>query len=190
MFVHRKINPRIDLGILDLARFSESRGLTLKRATERAGTQYVLQQLLNTEADILDYSSTNKPFLRGRKEHISISHSHDRLAIILNKTQPTGIDIELVRDKVLNIQGKFLSEKEMLFARDNVDRLLTIWAAKEAMYKVYGEREVEFARHLQVENFSGPEIHGSITMDNFKKRFIMAAENLENYKMVYVLNEL
>jgi 4'-phosphopantetheinyl transferase len=190
LFDHRKINPHIDLGILDLVGFSGIRGLTAKREIERAGTQYVLQQLLNTNDDILDYTSFKKPFLKKRNEHISISHSHGKLAIILNKKQPTGIDIELVRDKVLNIQEKFLSEREMLFARNKVDKLLTIWAAKEAMYKVYGEKEIEFARHLQVENFNGSEIQGSINMDNFKKKFLLIAENIENYKMVYVLDEI
>jgi 4'-phosphopantetheinyl transferase len=43
-------------------------------------------------------------------KHISISHSHDKLAIIVNEKEATGIDIELIRDKVLKIKHKFLSQ--------------------------------------------------------------------------------
>jgi len=190
LFEHRVINLHISLGILDLAEFSKKNGLSVKREIERFGTRYVLQQLLNLEDDILEYDSNNKPFLKNRLEHISISHSHDKLAVIVNKLQATGIDIELIRDKVKNIQYKFLSEKELHFAKDDVDKLLTIWAAKEALYKVYGKKELEFILHIEVENFSDSKIYGSINTEHFKKKFELVAENVDNYRMVYVLNEI
>ena len=86
----------------------------------------------------------------------------DKLAIIINISENTGIDIELVRDKVLKIQHKFLNKKELLFAKDNVEKLITIWAAKEAMYKVYGLKELDFITNLFVEDFDGAIIFGKI----------------------------
>ncbi len=78
----------------------------------------------------------------------------------------------------------------MVFARDHAEKLITIWAAKEAMYKVYGEKELEFRKHLFVEEFNSGNIVGGITIGTFKKTFMLAAETIDNYKMVYVLNEI
>lgn len=186
----KKISPAITIGVLDLAAFSQSRGLVQKREQERAGSYFLLCQLLKTDKLELGYTDTKKPFLIGRTEHISISHSHDKLAVIINEKESTGIDIELVRDKVLRIQHKFLSDAENIFATNNINKLITIWAAKEAMYKVYGLKELDFRANLFVDDFDAEVIFGRIESDSFKKRYKMICENVDDYKMVYVLNEL
>lgn len=186
----REIDKNTQLGILDLKAFALSRDLSAKRDIEKAGTAYLLQQLLKSEDLILNYSPENKPYLKGRTEHISISHSHDKLAIIINSKENTGIDIELIRDKVLNIQQKFLNEKELLFANNNVERLVTLWAAKETLYKIYGLKEIEFIANLKIENFEGNEIVGCIETSNLKKKFLLRHETIDNYKLVYALHEL
>ena len=136
------------------------------------------------------YTSFNKPYLEGRSEHISISHSHDKLAVLINSKENTGVDIELIRDKVVNVQEKFLNEMELSYARNHVDTLLTLWAAKEAMYKVHGEKELEFAKHLQVAQFFNNEFEGRIVHSNHTKRYWLKAENIGQYKLVYVLYEI
>lgn len=186
----REINEHIRLGLLDLGSFSKQEEITVKREIEKAGVQYLLKQLLKTSGFELNYTAERKPFLRNRPEHISISHSHDKLAIIINTSEPTGIDIELMRDKVKNIQHKFLNESELLLADNNVDKLLTYWAAKEALYKVYGLKEVEFSLHLFVEGLEKKDLTGRIELSNFKKSYKLVSEDIGNYKMVYVLNEI
>lgn len=186
----RQINAHIAIGQLDLATFAKEQGIMAKRDIERAGTRRLLSELLKTEDYTLSYTDLNKPFLEGREEHISISHSHDKLVIITNTKESTGIDIELIRDKVLNIQHKFLNDHEMSYAKGKVDKLLSIWAAKEAMYKAYGRKELEFAKHMNVENFEGPNLLGEINIDDFHVRYKMVAETTANYRMVYILNEI
>jgi len=173
----KKIERFITIGVLDLNAFSANRLNLLKRETEKAGSLYLLQEMLKTKAFKLDYHPTNKPFLKGRTEHISISHSHDKLAIIINEKENTGIDIELMRDKVLKIQHKFLNEHETSFA-------------KESMYKVYVIKELDFIKNLFVEKFEGSIIFGKIDSGSFKKQYRLVSENIDDYKMVYVLNEL
>jgi phosphopantetheinyl transferase len=106
----REINPDITIGILDLRAYSEQHQLVAKRDIEKSGTRELLKQLLGNKDFELWYTPENKPYLRDSDIHISISHSHDKLVIICNKRANTGIDIELVRDKVQNIQHKYLSE--------------------------------------------------------------------------------
>jgi 4'-phosphopantetheinyl transferase len=186
----REINEQIRIGLLDLKAFSVLNTITAKRDLERAGTQYLLKQVLKTEDFALNYTSENKPFLNNSTEHISITHSHDKLAIILNKKEPTGIDIELIRDKVKNIQHKFLNESEQHFANNDIDKLLTFWAAKEALYKVYGLKEVDFRLHLFIEDFEGAELNGRIEIKDLEKKYLLISETIEDYKMVYILNEI
>ncbi|PBQ32008.1 hypothetical protein CNR22_09575 [Sphingobacteriaceae bacterium] len=186
----RTINENISIALLDLRAFALGQNIAVKRDLERAGTRHLLRNLLKSDDYELNYTAENKPFLKGRNEHISISHSHDKLVIILNKKENTGIDIEQIRDKVKNVQFKFLSETELSFAKDKADKLITLWAAKEALYKVYGLKEVEFIKNLFIEDFSGHEITGSIVMENFKKTYRLISEDIADYKMVYVLHEL
>jgi 4'-phosphopantetheinyl transferase len=187
----RNINAKITLGLLDLAAFSTAAGIDVKRESEKAGALYVLKHLLNNEPFELGYSATNKPFLKNRAEHISISHSHNRLAIICNTTHNTGIDVELVRDKVKNIQHKFLNAQEIAFANEDPETLITLWAAKETLYKVYGLKEVDFKKHLFVDAFlNGDTITGRIKMAHLNKTYLLANERLEDYKLVYALDEV
>lgn len=186
----REINENISIALLDLGAFALEQNIHVKRDLERAGTRFLLKHLLKTEAYELCYTAENKPFLKGRSEHISISHSHDKLVIILNRQENTGIDIEQIRDKVRNIQGKFLSEAELAFAGNDPEKLITFWAAKEAMYKVYGLKELEFIKNLRVEDYTGAELSGHIELNGLRKNYRLIHETIDNYKMVYVLHEL
>ena len=186
----RKITPAISLGLLDLAAFSKAEGLAAGRESERAGARYVLGKLLNDEPFELAYSPTNKPYLKDRPEHISISHSHDKLAVICNSAENTGIDIELVRDKVKNIRHKFLNDSESDLAGQDTGKLIMLWAAKETLYKVYGLKEVDFKKHLFVDAVDDDTLTGRICMAQVNKRYSLACESIDNYKLVYVLHEI
>ena len=186
----RNISPFIAVGILNLNEFASEHSNMSKRELEKAGSKFLLTQMLKTEAFELNYTAEKKPFLNARTEHISISHSHDKLAVIINQKENTGIDIELIRDKFLKIQHKFLNQNEINFTKNNIEKLITVWAAKEAMYKVYGLKELDFKRNLFVEEFDGAVIFGKIDIGSFKKRYQLVCENVDDYKMVYVLNEI
>jgi 4'-phosphopantetheinyl transferase len=186
----RHIQPSISIGLLDLEAFSAQNNLLVKREQEKAGTLFVLGRLFAGEAPELRYTEQNKPYLAGRKEHISISHSHNRLVMIVNRQANTGIDIELVRDKVLAIRHKFLNPREAAFAGTDVQKLITIWAAKEAMYKCYGLKQLDFKAHLSVMDFDSSVIFGKIETQEFRREFHLISERIDDYMLVYILNEI
>lgn len=185
----RHIPASISIGLLDLKAFSVQNNLLQKREQEKAGTQFVLGQLFGSLPE-LRYTEHNKPFLAGRTEHISISHSHDRLAIIVNREKDTGIDIELIRDKILAVRHKFLNDREAAFAGADIETLISIWAAKEAMYKCYGLRQLDFKTHLSVRDFDSTFIFGKIETEDFRREFHLKRERIDDYMMVYILNEI
>jgi 4'-phosphopantetheinyl transferase len=188
----REINENTRLGLLHLPDYSVFTGVTGKRELEKNATIFLLEKLFG-KAPNLSYNSEGKPELKEEKCHISISHSHDKLAIICDTKNDTGVDVELIRDKVLKIKDKFLSEAELAEAKDNVEKLIIYWAAKETLYKVYGLKEVEFAKHLFVHPFelrAAGTLAGELNLESFQKKFNLHYEKLEDYMLVYVLNEL
>jgi 4'-phosphopantetheinyl transferase len=184
------INAFISIGILDLALFGVSGKVTTNREKEKLGTRFLLKAMLKNEAFELLYTPEKKPYLNRRNEHISISHSHDKLAIIINSKETTGIDIELIRDKVLMITHKFLNATESEFAGSDVERLITIWAAKEAMYKVYGLKGLDFKVNLSVTPFNSNEIFGNINIGAANRKYALWKEKIDNYIMVYIQYEI
>lgn len=186
----KQISPDIVLLLLDLEAFSAQNGHIKGRECETLATQYTLKHYFKDEMPELRYTEHKQPYLEHRQEYISISHSHQKLAIILNRKEPTGIDIELIRDKVKAIQHKFLNEEELMNVKDNTEQLILYWAAKEALYKVYGKKELEFARHIRIHRVSGEIIHGSVQKNDFVKHFKLHHSKLDQYIMVYHLHEI
>ncbi len=186
------IKEGLFFGVLNLNEYANSLDLTAKRDIETHGKNYLINRLLDQEATIM-YDEKGKPFLTNDTRHISISHSHDKLAIIINETEATGIDIELIRDKVIKIKHKFLSPAELLDAKDNVEKLLIYWAAKETLYKIYGLKEVDFIEHLFVKPFTKHNlgtIIGEINLPNFAESFHLNYQILDDYVLVYALNKI
>jgi phosphopantetheinyl transferase len=122
-------------------------------------------------------ADTRKPFLQNEEYHFSISHCGNFAAAIISSTNRVGVDIELVTPKIEKIKHKFLSEEEWKRATHNNpgfnfqsltldselptpnsllqtpdSRLLTIlWSCKEAIFKWYGNGEVDFKKHMQLQ---------------------------------------
>ncbi|MES2567625.1 MAG: 4'-phosphopantetheinyl transferase superfamily protein [Bacteroidota bacterium] len=186
------IHESLFYGLLDLKVFAEQQNLSAKRDIETKGRSYLLKALIDQDC-VVEYDEKGKPYLLNDSRHISISHSHDRLAIIVNKSESTGIDIELIREKVLKIKHKFLNEGELKDAGDNVEKLLIYWAAKETLYKIYGLKEVDFIEHLLVKPFTKHNlgtIIGEINLPGFKEIFELQYELLKDYVLVYAKTKI
>lgn len=178
--------------MLDLEAFAAEQNITVKREIEQKATLLLLKKLFPLTEFRLCYTEERKPYLQGTNSHISISHSHDKLAIIVNDKENTGVDVELIRNKVNNIKHKFLCNEEIAFANDNSIYLTVLWAAKEAIYKAYGLKGVDFAENIFIEPFSVNDnlFYGRLKIKNVNKRYLMKKEKPGNYILVYILNEV
>lgn len=121
-----------------------------KRQRELIAVRVLLRCALNKEVSIL-YDQHRKPHLADNSYHIGISHTSEWVAIILHPTKQVGIDIETIMPRVGKIRSKFLStiENQSVLPNDYTT-LTTYWCAKEAAYKWYGKKEVDFATHLKI----------------------------------------
>ena len=136
-----------------------------KRLLHWLSTRLLLRTMLKTS----DYIATGldehgKPFLLNRDYHISLSHSFDYAAVMISKDKQVGVDIELVKEKVLRIRNKFMTDNELagLPSVDDVSALYICWCAKEAIFKWHGRKGLEFKRDMVIKPFVAAE-QGEIT---------------------------
>lgn len=125
-----------------------------KRLQHLAG-RFLLKYLFpDFPAEAIAIADTRKPFLPDEVFHFSISHCGDYAAAIVSKTKRVGIDVELLTPRVEKIKHKFLhpEELEMLQASeaDQITTLTLLWSAKEAMFKWWGNGDVDFSEVLRI----------------------------------------
>ena len=102
----------------------------------------------------LQKDAFGKPHLVGLSESVSLSHTGGWAAAVLHRSKPVGIDIEPIRDQFRRVVPRVLSADEIAHANGDSGRLAVYWCAKEALYKLYGKRNLTFREHLHVEPFA------------------------------------
>jgi len=123
------------------------------RKLESIATRVLLQDL--TRKMGIDYKGIwkdqhGKPFLIDQNSHISISHSYPFAAAMVNLTNQTGIDLEHYNKKILRLETKFMNEQEIFDCNKNYEKMILVWAAKEAMYKSYGRKNLSFKDNIEL----------------------------------------
>jgi phosphopantetheinyl transferase len=166
------------------------------RKKEWLVSRILADKLMGGNAEII-YDENNKPFLHRCQKHISLSHSHNLLAVIIDEKE-TGIDIELIKPNVLKIKDKFMSEAELkaIEKGHKKEELTLYWCVKESLYKLYGKKKLTFKENLIVEPFeylAKGNIRADIIYDSMKRKFELHYEKLsvegKDYMMTYILNE-
>lgn len=114
---------------------------------------------------LIKIAETKKPFLPDEDFHFSISHCGNYAAAIVSSTHRVGIDIEIPTTKVALVREKFLhAEESAILANDynpvsaspfyahdyQLRKLTLLWSAKEAVFKWYGNGEVDFSEHIRI----------------------------------------
>jgi phosphopantetheine--protein transferase-like protein len=136
-----------------------------KRLQHLAG-RFLLQFLFpDFPYELIRIADTRKPYLPGEQYHFSISHCGDFAAAIVSSDKRVGIDIEMITSRIHRIAKKFLSEYERKYLdrddqlflqkwglkeRVETEFLTFIWSAKEAVFKWYGNGQVDFSEHISL----------------------------------------
>jgi phosphopantetheinyl transferase len=115
----------------------------------------LLKQLLAPNPVNIYYDLNGKPFLNSASHQISVSHAGKFAAAVYSKKNAVGIDIEVMRDRVVRVQHRFLQENELdsLCADNLIEHLYVFWGGKEALYKLHGTPEVDFRNDIHIQPF-------------------------------------
>ena len=131
-------------------------GPTINRSDWKFIYGEIISDYLLIPVDKIRRSIHNKPYLEGRREKISISHTGDLLAVIISESKRVGVDIEILSERVSKIAHKFIHAEEMKSIEENnkVIQQLILWCAKESMYKLFEKRELSFKENIRLLPYS------------------------------------
>jgi len=128
-----------------------------------------------------------KPYLLGSEHHISLSHS-DELVSVIAGTPCVGIDIQKLVPKITRIKHKFCSEAEedILSDIEEMHRWHLLWGAKEAAFKAYGRKKVDYLQDLALTSFENGRFTMTLDKSNEHHEYIGRLEQWQEYTLVYL----
>ena len=177
---------------------TEIEATTGRKKLEKLAGKMLLQQLTGWTFLIIK-NENGKPFFKDSNLHISLSHSGDYVAGIVSD-HVVGIDIQYLTDKVERVAWRVMNEVKFksLDPNNRLEHLHVYWGAKEALFKTYGHKAMDFRKHLVVTPFAYmPNDHslamkiteGSIEKDNRLHWFDIYYQKIKNYILVYAIEK-
>src|SRR5699024_774298 len=75
-------------------------------------------------------------------------------AVMMSDNGEVGIDLELVKPKIVRIANKFMKADELTtIGNDHIEKLYACWCAKEAVYKLQGNKGVSLKDNITIQPF-------------------------------------
>ena len=162
-----------------------------QRRVSWLAARYLLKKMLGNDAKI-EKDADGKPFVVGANArwHISLSHSGKWVAAIVAPC-PVGIDIERVSERIERVAPRVMNAEKFKNLQSDTRHahLHVYWGAKEALYKAYGRRELDFRAHIRIKPFdfdrNNGYTEGGVEKENVLMNFAVFYEEIENFILVY-----
>jgi 4'-phosphopantetheinyl transferase len=139
---------------------------------------------------LLEKDKYGKPYFESKQHEISITHAGKYAGFMLHKTSNCGIDMERITERIRPLQSKFIREDEQGFLKWDLKGMFMVWCAKEAMYKYYGRKALDFKTHLKVYVDSISEsgtIKGEINKGDYQKELDLQYKFIDDYLIVHTI---
>lgn len=184
---------QLDLDSAELAQLKRMRG---RRRTEwLAARQLVYQMSGQTKRAALWKDEYGKPRIMDSPYEISISHSHG-LAAAITAPLAVGIDIQKIVPKLERLSHKYMRPAELGSLSEGQHRLAHLhvyWGAKEALYKAYGRRALDFRNHILIQPFDylqdGGVVSGQVEKGAVRQQFRLEYQRKGDHILVYAIAE-
>jgi 4'-phosphopantetheinyl transferase EntD len=158
--------------------------ISKKRFLEKICSAHLLNLLTGENFyNFLTNDANGKPLILNSSYSVSFSHSKNMVACIVDKKgSALGIDIEEIRERILNMKHKFISPNDSS-PLEGVEHAHLIWGAKEVLYKIYSKKELDFNTHLRVDYQD--DITGYIHKLPHESSHVMDYIILNNFMLVW-----
>jgi len=206
---HHNIKPEGELGLWDITepqsyflRRLKPKGDELEQLNQLTGKSRRLEWMAvrwllhkmsgRRKRSVCLKDEFGKPHLVDSTYEISFSHSKQLVTVIAAPVS-CGIDIQNITPSVERIAHKFMREEEMksLKTKTRQEHLHVYWGAKEALYKAYGRKKLEFKEHILVEpfnyNLKKGKCVGHVIKDEFSATYTLCYQKIDNHMLVYCL---
>ena len=157
--------------------------LPAKRQREKAAERLLLCRAFGRPVTLC-HDAQGAPSVGGETANISISHTHQLVALAVDDSQVIGLDAEQMnRPQVIKVRDKFLNDKEKQFiAEDDLAAHVIAWTAKEAIIKAERNSALDWTDGICLDPFTIPV--------SFPEQFIFSASCGSNrYRLVACLIE-
>lgn len=145
---------------------------------------FQLAEKLNVSVQNIFKNKADKPFFEGSNIYFSMSHTTEFAVAILHPSREVGIDIEKISEKMKTVAPRVFDETEMT-ENQNIQELATIWCAKEALYKIDGEKKMDFQKQILVRKIDDQMV-GFIKREKKIRKFDLFIQNLKTeYRIVF-----
>ena len=163
--------------------------ISLSRKREWLTVRKMIKLLLpGNVSNSITYEENGRPRLEGF--NISISHSHEWIAVMVSENHKIGIDIEIIGPRIENLAKKFLSANEDLSAisTHRIEKLHVMWGAKEVLFKIHAIGNVIFKKDLFVYtfNYSGSgNVKASILKKGYERDYTIHYLKTGDYMLTW-----
>lgn len=103
----------------------------------------------------IDYNEVGAPVVDLPNTFISVAHGGGMVAVAFADEQ-VGVDIESLDRNFSRIESRYMTPTELALS-DRDDWAARVWAAKEAIYKLYGKREIDLTEDIRITGLN-PEL--------------------------------
>jgi phosphopantetheinyl transferase len=121
---------------------------------------------------------------------VSLTHTLGFAGAIFHKHQPVGIDMDLIREKIIKIGFRFLDKSELDFLENDPIHYTMAWSAKESIFKCQGKRGVSFRENILLEPFDSKAklIRGKIRGTDFADHeYTIEVRKMEHVILTYTV---
>lgn len=131
------IKPASDVLLLQ-GQMPRAAGGVSQRELERRAEQEMVVHATGRALPI-EHEKSGKPLLAGY--NVSISHTRGLAAMMVSRGRRVGVDVEYVSPRVSRVASRFLRPDEQA---PTVELQLLHWCAKEAVFKLFSERDLTY----------------------------------------------
>jgi enterobactin synthetase component D len=121
---------------------------------------------------------------------VSLTHTPGYAGAIFHRENPVGIDMDLIREKILRIGFRFLDAAELDFLEQDPAHYTMAWSAKESIFKCQGKRGVSFRENILLEPFdtNATQIKGKIRGTDFADHhYTVEVRRLDQVILTYTI---
>lgn len=137
-----------DITAADVA--SASRFQNERRRTEHLAWRRVVRRELGRGVEI-GYNEVGAPTLNLENMHLSVAHGAGRVAVVISDKR-VGIDIESLERDFTSVSSRYMSAEEQALSTHKEWGAM-VWCAKEALYKLYGERGLDLKHGIVLTDY-------------------------------------
>ena len=132
---------------------------------------------------VIDYNEVGAPVVDVPNTHISVAHGGERVAVAI-ADEPVGVDIESLDRNYVRVKSRFMSAAEETLS-EMEEWPAVVWTAKEAIYKLYGQREVDLTEDIRIMAFDAERMQLNAAVRE-RADIVVEAQIIENSVVVSV----